>query len=60
MGNDFLEKLEIIEMNKLVRLIHENDIDSIIKTTQELERQHVIAKLYGDLDSSINGDFILD
>jgi len=59
-GKDFIEKLKIMEMNRITRNIHEHDIDSIIKTTQELEFQHVEAELYGDLDSSVNGDFMLD
>ncbi len=59
-GNDFLDKLEIIEMNRITRRIYEDDTDNIIKITQELELQHVAAKLCGDLDPSVNGDFMLD
>ena len=59
-GNDFLESLKIMEMNRITRRIHENDIDSIIKVTQQLELQHATAKLCGDLDPSINGEFMLD
>jgi len=59
-GNDFLESLQIMEVNKITRQIYENSIDSIIKVKQELETQHVEAKMCGDLDPSVNGDFMLD
>jgi hypothetical protein len=59
-GNDFLESLQIMEMNRITRQIHENDIDSIISMTQQLELQHVAAKMCGDLDPSVNGEFMLD
>jgi hypothetical protein len=59
-GNDFIESLQIMEMNRITRRIHENDIDSIIKVTQQFELQHVAAKLCGDFDPSVNGEFMLD
>lgn len=59
-GNDFLESLQIMEMNRITRRIHENDIDSIISMTQQLELQYVVAKMCGDLDPSVNGEFMLD
>ena len=59
-GNDFLENLKIMEINRIIRHIHENDIDNIIKVTQQFELQHIAAKLCGDLDSSVKGEFMLD
>jgi uncharacterized Fe-S radical SAM superfamily protein PflX len=59
-GNNFLESLQIMEMNRISRRLHEKDIDSIIKITQQLELQHVAAKRHGDFDPSINGEFMLD
>lgn len=59
-GNDFLENLKIMEVNRITRCVHEKDIDSIIKTNQQLELQYVESKLCGDLDPSVNGDFMLD
>lgn len=59
-GKHFLEKLEIMEMNKITRCLHENDIDSIIKNHQDFELKYITSKMNGDLDPSINGDFMLD
>lgn len=59
-GKHFLEKLEIMEMNKITRCLYENDIDFIIKINQDLELKYVTSKINGDLDPSINGDSMLD
>lgn len=59
-GTDFLENLQIMEMNRITRRIHENDVDNIIIINQQLELQHVEAKRCGDFDLSVNGDFMLD
>ena len=59
-GNDFFEHMKILEIYRTLSQIHENDIDTIIKINQELELQHAEAKKCGDLDSSVNGDFMLD
>ncbi len=59
-GNDFLENLQIMEINSITRQIYEDDIDDIIKMVQQFELQHIVAKQCGDLDPSVNGDFMLD
>ena len=59
-GNDFIKHLKIMEVNRITRQIYEDDIDSIIKMSQDLELQCVNAKICGDLDPSVNGDFMLD
>lgn len=59
-GKNFLDKLEIMEVNKITRRLYEKDIDSIIEINQDLELKYIVSKMNGDLDLSVNGDFMLD
>jgi len=59
-GKCFLKKMEILEADKISRYLYENDIDINIQIHQVLELKYIISKMNGDLDPSVNGDFMLD